>query len=526
MQGIQEKIVEIIFLSIYLGAVLIVGVWVGRKQKTSASWQFGSGGLSVAAIVAMLLGTRLGATATVGLVEDIYHTGLVAFSFVFGQVVGSILVGFTTGKYFYRSKMMTLPAFSYRRMGRNVTIVAILADVVIGLAVNGIQVLGVGLIIHNLTGLPLWAGIAIGSFLGWIYLTLGGINATAATNIIHLIVCFTGIVGGVIMLAGIMPIGAAVEAVPEEMLHPMTPMITVVRWMIVGIAISIVANVYHSPLATARSESRAIAASVLAGIVYGIFGLLVTVMGIYAISWAGPAFEAGQGIPLEGRNAFGVIAVLLGNEAAGGSALGGIVGLVMMSGVIGAIISTMAPLAWAISTILTRDVYKKFIKPDATDKEELLATRIFSTVYWLIPGLIALVMKQGLLAKLLFLLELPAGGVFATFLCFYWKRVNESAAFYTIVTSISAGILHFAVANLNPGLLEPLGVWFGSSIGWIMTASTIVFFSCAFLGKPPTEEQLEIVRRARENLEPMDDAPGKLMDDLAAAEARKAQAQA
>jgi solute:Na+ symporter, SSS family len=371
------KEIPILFLTIYLTAVLLVGVWVGRRKATSSSWQFGSGGLSVAAIVAMLLGTRLGATATVGLTESVYETGLVAFSFVFGQIVGSIIVAFTTGRLFYRTKMMTLPAFSFRRLGKRVTMLGILIDVVIGLAVNGIQVLGVGVIIEALTGLPLVYGIAIGSFLGWIYLTLGGINATAATNIIHLLVCFCGIVGGTIMLMGIMPLGDAIAALPEDLLDPVTPFMTVVRWMVVGIAISIVANVYHSPLATARSEKAAITASILTGLIYGLFGVLVTIMGIYAYAWAAPAFEANQGAPLPGRNAFGFISVLLGKPEAGGSVLGAIVGVAMMSGVIGAIISTMAPLAWAISTILARDIYRGFINKSATDREELMATRIF-----------------------------------------------------------------------------------------------------------------------------------------------------
>lgn len=512
------KITAIVFLSIYLAVVLAVGVWVGRRKATSTSWQFGSGGLSVTAIVAMLLGTRLGATATVGLVEDIYNSGLVAFSFVFGQVVGSILCGFTTGRLFYRTRMMTLPAFTYRRLGKRVTILGILIDVVIGLAVNGIQVLGVGLIIEALTGIPLIWGIVIGSFLGWIYLTLGGINATAATNLIHLIVCFAGILGGVVVLMGIMPLGAAVEAFPEDHFNPMTPMITVVRWMIVGVAISIVANVYHSPLATARSEKQAIAASVITGLLYGLFGALVVVLGIYAYGWAAPIYKAGQGAELPGRLAFGTIATLLGNPKAGGSALGGLVGLVMMSGVIGAIISTMAPLAWAISTILSRDVYKKFIKPDATDREELMATRIFSTVYWLVPGIIALQVNRGLLNALLFLLELPIGGFLAAFLCFFWKRVNNTAAFYTLLTSVSVGIAHFVVHSANPEWMDSLGAWFGSSVGWIVTSSVIVFFLCVFLGPPPSDADLEVTRRAVRNEPALDDAPGRLIEKAAEAE--------
>lgn len=505
-------------IATYMFIVLVVGVWVGRRSATSASWQFGAGGLSVTGICAMLLGTRIGATATVGLVEDVYNVGIVAFSFVFGQVLGSIICGFTTGRYFYRSKMMTMPAFMYMRLGKRVTILGILIDVFIGLAVNGIQVLGVALIIRALTGLDLVWGIMIGSFLGWIYLTLGGITATAATNFIHLGICFVSILLASFLLFGIMPLGTVIDLVPETNMQPFTPFMTVVRWTIVGVAISLIANIYHSPLATARSEGRAILASVLTGLIYGLFGIFVMIMGLYAIVWAAPAFEAANGRELPGRIAFGTVSTLLGVEEAGGSAFGGIVGLLVMAGVIGAIISTMAPLAWAISTILSRDVYRKFIRPDATDKQELFATRVFSTVYWLVPGIIGYAFRDSpLLAQLLFLLELPVGGVFAVFLCFYWSRVNEQSAFYTLLTSVSAGILHRIIELTNPGILEPLGPWFGSAIGWIVTSSAVVFFLLVFLGKRPSEAELEVVRRARLNLEPLEMAPGKKLEEASAA---------
>ena len=507
----ESQITAATIVAIYMGIVLAVGVWVGRRQTSSASWQFG-GGLSVPAIVAMLLGTRLGAASTVGLVEDVYETGIVSFSFITGAVLGQVICGFTTGRLFYRTKMMTLTAFSFHRMGKPVTFLAIINDMFIGLAVNGLQVLGVGLILSSITGLPVYVGVIIGSFLGWIYLTLGGIRSTAATNIIHLCVCFFGVMLATVLLIGMKPPSEVIAAVPGDLLRPFVPAMLIVRWTIVGVAISLVANVYHSPLATAKSEAKAVQASTLTGVAYLAFGIPVTLMGLYAIGFAAPIFQEATGTELPGASAFGYFAALLGNPEHGGSAFGGIAGLILMSGVVGAIISTMAPLAWAISTILSRDVYRRFLKPDATDAEELFATRIFSTIYWVVPAVIALSVKGGLLKALLFLLELPAGGVFAAVLCFYWDRVNNSSAFWTLLTSISMGVLHKIVDLTNPAILEPMGPWFGSALGWILTASALVFFPLVFFGKPATDEQLEVTRRARANAEPLPDAPGVLLE--------------
>jgi len=180
----------------------------------------------------------------------------------------------------------------------------------------------------------------------------------------------------------------------------------------------------------------------------------------------------------------------------------------MMAGVVGAIISTMAPLVWNIATVLSRDVYRGYLHPSASDREELRAARLITTVYWLVPGIIALMIGEGLLSTLLFLLELPTGAILPTVLCFYWDRVNEASAFYTLLASVLTGLMYQPAAALYPRYVDALGPWFGSSVGWITTVSLLVFVGGLVLGPSPDEERLEVVRRARADAPPMPSAPG------------------
>ncbi len=517
--------IAILVLCVYMFAVLAAGGWFGRRAGSSgSSWQFGSKGLGVFSIVAVLLGTRLGATATVGLTEDIYNTGIVAMWFIISQGLGATLTGHTTGLILYRTRMMTLPALMLVRFGPRCVAAGILGDMIIGLAINGIQALGVGLIIQALTGLDLKWGIFIGSFLGWSYLTFGGLAATAATNLIHLLVCSVGVVLGMFLLFGQAPLGEVMQNVPAEKIDLFVSLPTIINWVIVYFAISVISNVFHTPLATARSEKDVLRASYLTTGLYLIIGSIVAVFGIYAIGYYGPLYEQNTGDPMPGNIAFGAIAKFLGDSEAGGSPFGGLVGLLMMSGVIGAIISTMAPLAWNISTLVSRDVYKKHVRPEASSGEELLVARVFSTVYWLIPGFIGLFISRDLLSALLFLLELPVGAAFAGFLMIYWDRVNEPSFFYSILMSWIAGIAHKLIDIFSPETLESLNSamgsglfawWFSSAIGWIVTSSALVFFPLVFLGTPPTDAQLEPIRRARAGLEPLASAAGVRGEELA-----------
>lgn len=502
------NIIATSLLSAYLFVVLLVGVWYVKRKETSSSWQFGTGGLGVLGIVSVLIGTRLGAASTVGMVENVYKTGIGSYAFILSGFIGFVLMGWTIGRYFYRTKMMTLVAFVNHRFSRRFAFLAVALGLSIGMVVNGIQLLGIALIVKALTGLPLLWGVIIGSALGWTYLTLGGIEATSATNTIHISLCFFAVISGVLIMVTRASFFEAWAAVPAERLSLSGHWNVVVDWMIAGTASHFVSNVYFSPLATANSEEEAVRSAVLSGVIYAVFGLLVTVMGIYALGEFGPLFERVTGSVFRGEEAFGNLTLVLGDPELGGSLFGLIVGTMMMAGVIGAIISTMAPLVWNISTIVSQDVYKGYLRPDATDDEELLVARIFSTIYWLVPAIVALIIKEGLLDTLLFLLELPMGAAIPIILCFYWDRVNEASGFYTMLASATSGLTYQVFLFYYPEWVKGLGPWFGTSPGWITSASFVAFAIAMVLGESPSDEQLEVVRRARQEEDPLPTAPG------------------
>ncbi len=502
------QVVSSFILSGYLGFVLIVGVWVARGGTTSSDWQFSPEGLGVLGIASVLVGTQLGAASTVGVAEDVFNIGVATYAFILSGALGFVLAGLTTGRFFYRTKMMTLVAFNVHRFSRRFAFLGVGLGLVIGMIVNGVQLLGVALIIQSLTGLSLLWGVVIGSFLGWIYLTLGGLSATSATNIIHLGVCLGGLILGVFVLVDHTPLQEAIAGMPTGHLDPTGNVPYVVHWLIVGVASHFVSNVYYSPLARADTEREAVASCLWSALIYLFFGLLTMTVGIYAVGVFAPLYERALGEPLTAELAFGTVARLIGDPSFGGHTVGLVVGTIMMAGVIGAIISTMAPLVWNIATILSQDVYREYLYPDASDREELLAARVFTTLYWIVPAVVALMIGEGLLSTLLFLLELPTGAILPIVLCFYWERVNEPSAFYTLLASVTTGLVYRPVAAWYPGFVEALGPWFGSSVGWIVTASLVVFTAALLFGGRPEEDRLEVVRRARAGEPPVPTAPG------------------
>ncbi len=162
----------------------------------------------------------------------------------------------------------------------------------------------------------------------------------------------------------------------------------------------------------------------------------------------------------------------------------GVMGIVVAS-LIAAYMSTMASqLNWG-SSYLANDFYKRFIKPEASEKEMVTVGRISTVVLMLTAGLIALFLQNALQAFHI-LLQIGAGTGLIFILRWFWWRINA-------FTEISGMVISFVIAiyfeMIHPKLnLIDLDsherLIFGvllTTIGWLITT---------FLTKPTDKDKL------------------------------------
>lgn len=126
----------------------------------------------------------------------------------------------------------------------------------------------------------------------------------------------------------------------------------------------------------------------------------------------------------------------------------GLLGIVVAS-LIAAYMSTMAShLNWG-SSYIVNDFYKRFVKPDATDKQQVLVGRISTLVLMLLAGGIALLLQNALQAFHI-LLQIGAGTGLIFILRWFWWRINA----YTEITGM---VVSFLVAFYLEILHSKLG---------------------------------------------------------------------
>jgi len=158
----------------------------------------------------------------------------------------------------------------------------------------------------------------------------------------------------------------------------------------------------------------------------------------------------------------------------------GWMGLVLAS-LTAAYMSTISThLNWG-SSYVVNDFYKRFVKPDAPEKELVLVGRISTVLMMVVAGLIALQLTNALQAFQI-LLQIGAGTGLLFILRWFWWRINA-------ISELVAMVVSFVVAVLFQVVDNGLENWQQLIIGvGITTASWI---AAALLTQPADEETLK-----------------------------------
>lgn len=177
-----------------------------------------------------------------------------------------------------------------------------------------------------------------------------------------------------------------------------------------------------------------------------------------------------------------------------------VIGLVVAGG-LAAALSTAAGLLLVISTSISHDLLKKWLKPDISEKNELWAARISIMVAVVISG-IAGINPPGFVAEVVaFAFGLAAASFFpAIVLGIFSTRVNKEGALAGMVVGLvftASYILYFAVFGYG----SPENYLFGISpkgIGTIgMLLNLVVTLIITYLTPAPPEKIQDLVQKIR-----------------------------
>lgn len=380
MQGL-----DITVLVIYIVAVTAFGAWFYRRADTPQGFTAAGGRLPGWAVGLSIFGTYLSSISFLALPGKAYNSNWLVFVFSLSLP----LAAWAATKYFvplYRaSGDVSAYAYLERRFGLWARLYAMTFYLLTQLARMGTIMFLIALALERLTGWEISNIIIVAGILITFYTVVGGIEAVVWTDVIQSLVLTAGAIACVLMLLFGEPGGAALinkaAAADKFSLGSFAPVFTEPTvWVVLlyGIVINLqnfgIDQSYIQRYQTARSLEDARRSVWIGVLVYIPVGLMFLLIGTLLYSY----YQINPDLLPEALKAAGsgdrIFPYFIVNELPAG-----ITGL-LIAALAAAAMSSVDTSINSSSTILMTDVYKRLIRPDASDADAMRFLRISTIV--------------------------------------------------------------------------------------------------------------------------------------------------
>ena len=177
----------------------------------------------------------------------------------------------------------------------------------------------------------------------------------------------------------------------------------------------------------------------------------------------------------------------------------GIVGLIA-AGVIGAILSSIDSMMNSVATIVTIDLYKRYLNPRATDRQMILVGRVCIAGFVTLAALMAILVLDPNSEEHFFLQivdyqgYLTPGLVVTFFLGIFWRRATGLGSFVTILVGVFFSWIVQAVYDSYLGRIPAISVYFGEELNFFHRVVAVILLCLlthifvSLLSKPDAEK--------------------------------------
>jgi len=349
----------------YSAGLIGLGLWVGRRVETSQGFFVADRRLSAILLFSTVLAANIGAGSTVGAAGLGYRDGLSAWWWVGSAAVGTLALAFWVGPRIWRIAsergLYTVGDYLELRYGRPVRATITVLLWVGTPALLAAQLIAMAKILSFVAGTPHWAGVLIGGIVVTVYFSAGGLLTSAWVNMVQLIVLVAGFAVALpwawAVAGGWDAVVAAAPNTPDYLNFWQGGRSGWIYLALLGpnfmVSPGLIQKVYGA--VDERAIRIGLAATAVALL---LFALAPPLLGMIAHTFD-PALADQEH------------ALMLVLTAGLPTLLGGL----GLAAVFSAEISSADAILFMLSTSLSKDLYKRFVRPDASDAQVLDVAR-------------------------------------------------------------------------------------------------------------------------------------------------------
>jgi SSS family solute:Na+ symporter/sodium/proline symporter len=437
---------NLLVLVVLLYPLILIGVSLWRSRRVTSHEDFAVAGRSVpvALLVGTLVCTWIGSGSLFGGAGLAYRSGISELWFSFGAWVGLIAAYFLAGRV-RRIAQYTVPDLLEQRYNAAARVLGTIAIILAYVTIAAYQFRGGGWILTIVTdgAITPTQGVLITAAAIVIFTALAGMVSIVTVDVFNGIVITLAIVLALpYMVFELGGVGGVIDRLPE--LHT-TPLGGHNVLWVVGVAtptflLLLGESGMYQKFFSAKDASAARRA--VLGMVIGVI-FIETTLALLAIVGRAAYPDLMDQTSVVGRAASETVILFIARHG-----LPAIGGAILLAAAIAIVLSTGNTFLLVPSTNVSRDIYERFINPEATDKQKLNIQRAFIVVFGAV-GLVLLTQFQTVLTMALYAYSLVGASLTPALLaCFLWKRVTPAGGVAclagglgTIVTLIILGLV-------------------------------------------------------------------------------------
>ena len=485
----------------YFVFCLVIGIWASKDSSKNTRSFFLAGRNMPWWLLGISMVATTFSTDTPNLVTDLVRREGVSGNWSWWAfLLTGMLTVFVYARLWHRSGVMTdIEFYELRYGGKPAAFLRGFRAVYLGLIFNVLVMGAVSLAAVKfgeiVLGVPGWFTLVVAGAITLAYSMLGGLKAVVITDFVQFTLAMIGSVWATIYILGLPEIGGVsnligrVEVMDKLSLFPnMSDPDVWVPVLLVPLAVQWWASYYPGAepggggyiaqrMFSAKDETNAVGATLLFNLAHYAIRpwpwILIALSSLVIYPELSDLQTAFPNLPMD----------KLGHDVAYPAMLtllpSGLLGLVSAS-LIAAFMSTISTQLNLGASYVVNDLYNRFIKPSASEKELVMIGRVFIVISIFLGGGLGLILTNAGQAFNL-LLMIGAGTGLIYILRWFWWRVNAYAEIMAMLSSlIIAAYFNFGVVNLAS--------WEKIAYGTFMT--TIIWIITAFFTPPESKKTL------------------------------------
>ena len=424
----------------YLLILVGVGVYKSRKIKTQSDFAVAGRSLTPWVLVGTMLATWIGTGSILGNAGKTYETGMAALILPIGGTLGILILTRVSGKV-RKFEKITVPEILGERYGPSARLLSLVALVTAYMVIVSYQYNAGGAVLQTVLTdtdgnslISIETGTIIAAVFIILYTLLAGLLSVAYTDVwngiimtVSLIIAFPILLGKAGGMSG-MEAAFAEIGKPEHMqFFGVYSILDVINFCLPPFLLVLGdANMYQRFSASKDAKGATKATLIL------VVAVLIIELLIIACAWISASL-----IPETDSGRYVLI-------YASHTLLPAFLGAIMMTTIVGIIISTADSFLLVPANSLIRDVYLTYINPRASEKKIVFLSRVTVFVLGIIAYVVSLVFARSttIFEKALYAYTIYGAAITPSlFAAFFWKGATKAGAVASIISGTAVTLI-------------------------------------------------------------------------------------